>query len=163
MNVNDETKIEDYITPSATRKYCTYSLSSLRIWANEGKIRTIRSPGGKRYYYLPDIKSLCSTKSIKKQLATICYARSSSKEELNERIKFFKENYPEAEIITEITEIGEIKDCDRKRFQYILEKVSSGTLQRLVVTEKREIYGDGIELLEYILREHNVELLVLVH
>ena len=160
MNEEVQINTSDYIAPSAARNYCKYSVSSLRQWSNEGKIKTIRSPGGKRFYYLPDIKALSG--NSKEERTTLCYARVFSKKErenLQTQVDLFKTNFPYAEIISEISSGLEF---NRKWLQYTLKKVSSGTVERVVVTNKDRLCRVGIELFEFILREHNVELLVLV-
>ena len=161
MNEEVQINTSDYIAPSAARNYCKYSVSSLRQWSNEGKIKTFRSPGGKRFYYLPDIKTLGGNKG-KDERTTLCYARVYSKKEkesLQTQIDLFKSKFPEAEIVTEIASGLEF---NRKWLQFTLKKMSSGVIERVVVTNKDRLYRVGLELFEFILREHNVELLVLV-
>lgn len=163
---NEDTK--DYITPSEAVRRCRFSLSTLRLWADKGKIRCIRSPGGKRYYYLPDIKEISGFQdtpeeinSIEKIRETICYARvSSSKQrpDLDRQIQYLQEKYPEGKVISDV---GSGLNYNRRGLQRLLKRTASGTVGQVVVTYSDRLCRYGIELLETLFERDNVGLVVL--
>jgi len=148
MNVLPQAS-SDYISPSHCRKFCSYSPSSLRNWADTGKIRYIKALSG-----IPE--AVTPTRS------TICYARvsfSNQRNDLTRQISFLTAQYPQATIIAGI---GSGLNYNRRELQQLLAQVSEGTVGKVVVTYRDRLCRYGIELIEWILRENNVELLVLM-
>jgi putative resolvase len=111
-----------YISASKIKNYCNYSNSSLVNWANQGKISSIRSPGGKRFYSFADITRISNL--MIEERKTICYARVSSskqKEDLVRQVSLLAEMYPNTEIITDI---GSGLNYNRKGLQNLLKRIS---------------------------------------
>lgn len=54
---------EELITPKKASQLLCVSLSSLRNWEKEGKLRCIRTCGGHRRYKLEDVKNILNKKS----------------------------------------------------------------------------------------------------
>lgn len=153
----------DYISASQAKKFCNYSPSSLVRWAEEGKIRIIRSPGGKRFYHIEDIKKIAGLENEDAipRRDTICYARVSSKkqkEDLERQIEYLKSHCPGSKVVRDI---GSGLNYHRRGLQCLLNKVVSGTIGKVVVTYKDRLCRYGIELIEWIFTQHNVELVVL--
>jgi putative resolvase len=61
--MKEEFMNEELITPKKASQLLCVSLSSLRNWEKEGKLRCIRTCGGHRRYRLDDIKKLLEQKS----------------------------------------------------------------------------------------------------
>ena len=114
-----------YVTPKEASQLLGVSISSLRRWESDGKIKSIRTPGGQRRYCLEDYEP--ESKSI------ICYARVSThgqKDDLERQAEFLRSKYPRAEIITEI---GSGLNFKRKRFLSILERIHQRNVALLLV------------------------------
>jgi putative resolvase len=160
MNENQQ-----YVSPYKIHNKYDITSNTLRNWAISGKIRFIRSNNGvgKRLYNLQDIIKYIGVEEFKenKKTKTICYARVSSshqKEDLNRQIEVLKQRYPDAELIHEI---GSGLNFKRKGFETLLEQIYSGSISEIVVTYKDRLCRFGFELFEWILKKHNVKLVVL--
>jgi predicted site-specific integrase-resolvase len=153
---------ENYISAHKIKKKFDISSNSLRLWAESGKIRFLRiNENGKRIYNVEDInKTFGITESIPTR-KTICYARVSSdhqKEDLVRQIEILKISHPETEIIKDI---GSGLNFKRKGFTSLLEQIYSGKVSKVVVTFKDRLCRFGFEIVEWILKKHNTELVVL--
>src|SRR4029079_12365060 len=93
-----------YVTAKQVQKEYAVSSGALRKWDREGKINTIRSPGGKRLYKSQDIQTLFG-KGGSVERKKVCYARVSSehqKEDLDRQIQDLRSSYPNHEIFSDI-------------------------------------------------------------
>jgi excisionase family DNA binding protein len=119
---------------------------TLQNWANEGKIKFIRTRGRWRKY---DIDSyLRENNLIKKK--KICYCRVSSydqKEDLDRQIEYLKNKYPEHEVIADI---GSGINFKRKGLLKLIDMAKENVLGEIVITYKDRLCRIGYELLEYI-------------
>lgn len=169
MSQNDQSENKkDYVSPGEVARYCGYSLTTLRNWANSGKVRFTRTPGGKRMYYLPDIQHWCGIQEASKDQIdsdipkrTLLYARVSSskqKPDLDRQKQFLQDRYPNSELLYDI---GSGLNYNRRGLQRLLGEVSSGTVREVVVTYTDRLCRYGLELIEWIFREHSVQLVVL--
>ena len=61
---------EKYISPSKITKKYDITSGTLRRWAESGKIRFIRPNGGKRLYYIDDVKSLFEENTVEETTKT---------------------------------------------------------------------------------------------
>jgi predicted site-specific integrase-resolvase len=118
---------------------------SLRRYDASGKIKTIRTPGGKRLY---DVTSLTGEKKAEK--INICYCRVSSygqREDLDRQIKFMTDKYPNFELISDI---GSGINFKRPGLQKIIDYAIQGKLGQVVVAYKDRLCRIGYDLLEHI-------------
>ena len=135
---------------------------TLRNWDREGKIKTTRSPGGKRFY---DVKSFLeetdkqekieNEKDEKDERKKICYCRVSSysqKEELTHQADYMKLKYPEHEILTDI---GSGINFNRGNLKKIINLGIKNNLEELVIAYKDRLSRIGYDLIEYILKEYS--------
>jgi len=96
---------DNYLSTKKARQILGVTTQTLRNWDSTGKIRTIRSPSGKRLYYKPDIQNLLSCTSSFTQKKKIAYCRVSSQkqhDDLERQKDFFRHKYPDHFIITDI-------------------------------------------------------------
>ena len=103
-----------YVTPKKALQYYSVSKDTLRRWDKKGQIKTIRTDGGHRRYYIPSDKPNPSKKSY-------IYARVSSskqKPDLQNQIKFLQEKYPKHNLVTDV---GSGLNFERKGFNTILD------------------------------------------
>jgi predicted site-specific integrase-resolvase len=155
--------VSKYISASQAKRYCNYSPSSLVKWADDGKIRITKTPGGKRFYHIDDIKRISGIEEETEapERKTICYARVSSrkqKEDLGRQVEYLQKYCPDCPVIKDV---GSGLNYNRKGLQSLLKKVASGNIEKVVVTYRDRLCRYGIELIDWIFTEHNVELVVL--
>lgn len=147
--------------------------STLRRWDREGKIRTLRTPGEHRLYDLSTFTAVngARTQEERAQLRgaespwqqdrrVIAYARVSGakqKEDLQRQCHFLRQQYPACEVLSDI---GSGLNWKRKNLQRILRCVMQGKVKRLVVSHKDRLCRFAFELIAFICREHNTELVV---
>lgn len=130
-------------------KHFNVSISTLRRWARDGKIKYEETEGGHYRYYITKEESTEDTP--KDQLSQyILYARVSSKKQqpdLIRQIKFLRKKYPEYSLITDI---GSGINFKRKGFQTILERLFEGTIKEVVVAYPDRFSRFGFDLFEWI-------------
>lgn len=153
----------DYVSSKEAAEKLGVHFQTLRNWDREGKIKTIRSPGGKRFY---DIKSFLeeNDKQDKEKInfnekegekKKICYCRVSSysqKDELVHQIDYMKIKYPEHEILTDI---GSGINFHRGNLKKIIDLGIKNNLEELVIAYKDRLCRIGYDLIEYILKEYS--------
>ncbi|MBD2442460.1 recombinase family protein, partial [Dolichospermum sp. FACHB-1091] len=102
--------------------------NTLRRYADEGKIKSIKNPAGQRLY---DVESYITGDSIR--TPTICYCRVSSskqRDDLDRQIAYMQSLYPDAEIIKDI---GSGLNFKRKGLRSKLDRLLQGNKFILVV------------------------------
>mgnify|MGYP003480374900 FL=1 len=152
-----------YISPGKIAKQFDITTTTLRRWAEDGKIRCIRPVSGKRVYNLMDVKKLFGIPSTSDNRAinTICYARVSSshqREDLERQVQLLRYKYPDAKIIKDI---GSGLNWDRQGFKTLLDYVYDQNVKTVVVAYKDRLCRFAYPLVEWIFKKSNVELLVL--
>lgn len=134
---------------------------TLYKYEKEGLLKTIRSPGGKRFY---NVKQFLKDKNIiidepLKQKRKICYARVSSysqKEELENQKKILKQMYPEHELLYDI---GSGINFKRKNFKKIINYGIKDELEELVITYKDRLCRIGYDLIQILLKNTTIRIL----
>ena len=133
--------------------------NTLRNWANEGKIKFVKTATGQRRY---DLSTLVrdGTDSEKKG-SSICYCRVSStkqRDDLERQSARMHELYPSYEIVTDI---GSGLNFKRKGFISILERAMRGDVKELVVAHRDRLCRFGFDLVEWIIEKNGGRVMVL--
>jgi putative resolvase len=147
-----------HVTPKEAAKILGVSISSLRRWENEGKLKAIRTPGGQRRFVLEEIEEPAG---IPRTIRTVCYGRVSThsqQDDLQRQLEHLRSRYPEAEVISEV---GSGLNFRRKKFLTILERIIDGDIQRLIVAHPDRLVRFGYELVKWLCQKFECELLVL--
>ena len=95
--------------------------NTLRRYADEGKIKSIKNPAGQRLY---DVESYVNGSS--ERATIICYCRVSSskqRDDLDRQIAYMQSLYPEAEIIKDIALWNQLQ---KKRITILTGQASAG-------------------------------------
>ena len=157
----------NYYTPKDASKKLGVHWQTLRNWGKQGKIKTIRSPGGKRYYdinnFMTDIENNSDIKEdnnsdVKENeniRRKICYCRVSSysqKPELENQIKYMTEKFPNHEILYDI---GSGINFNRSNLNKIINYGIKNELEELALAYKDRLCRIGYELIEKILIENS--------
>ncbi len=168
-----------FVSAREIQQKFTISTASLRRWDKDGRVETIRTPGGFRLYKLSDVSRLFSSRSVSTSSQgdgnesneqeetttpriTICYARVSSdqqKDDLGRQVETLQAKYPEADEL--IKDVGSGLNYKRKGFQRLLDKVYAGLVKQVVVTHKDRLCRYGTELVEHLFSKTDTKLVVL--
>lgn len=126
--------------------------NTLRNWDKEGKIKTIRTPGGNRLYDLS---------SISQERTKIIYARVSSngqKPDLEKQISYLRTRYPKYDLIQDI---GSGLNFKRKGFATLLDRILSGNVDEVVIAHRDRLCRFGFDMLNAIANKFNTRIVVL--
>src|SRR4051812_5990107 len=114
----------EYAPAAHIRRSYDVGRSTLRTWAESGKVAVLRANGtGKRLYKLSDVEHILGvdTKEKEEERISVCYARVSSQHQrgdLERQIAFLKQHYPKHELYSDI---GSGLNFKRSRFIALLE------------------------------------------
>jgi putative resolvase len=144
-----------YYTSREASKILGVHPNTLRKWADNGEIESIRTVSGQRRYCLD--KYLQATNSDR----VVCYCRVSSskqRDDLARQVEYMQANYPEAEIIKDI---GSGLNFKRRGLKAILERAMSGERITLVVAYRDRLARFGHELIKQVIERSSGKLVVL--
>lgn len=129
--------------------------NTLRKYADEGKIKSIKNEAGQRLY---DVDSYRRDAT---QSAIVCYCRVSSakqKDDLARQIEFMRGQYPEAEIIQDV---GSGLNFKRKGLQALLVRLMRGDKLKIVVACRDRLCRFGFELFQFMAEQNGGSIVVL--
>jgi excisionase family DNA binding protein len=135
------------------------NINTIRRWADEGRIYSVRTKGGHRRVDVSEYLLPKPTSGSRE--CTVCYCRVSSakqKDDLQRQVEFMQKQHPQAEIIKDI---GSGINFKRKGLLSILERSLSGDVVTLVVAYRDRLARFGSGLVEYILARNGGKLVVL--
>lgn len=142
------------------------SITTMRRWADSGKIRSERSPTGQRRFHLSDIKRI--TPRDLKQLddrVTINYARVSSNDQKQDLVRQVQtlESFSAANgwQYETIQDNGSGLNYQKKGLQKLLKRILAGDIGRLVITHKDRLLRFGAELVFAMCEEFEVEVVII--
>lgn len=161
--MDDEQPDTTYVTPKKAKEFLGVSDSTLRLWDEQNKIKTIRTPSGTRLYDLQSIHGNSNTsKTVHKiEKERIVYCRVSSKhqnDDLERQKDFFRSKYPNHNVVSDI---GSGLNWKRAGLKTILERSMSGNLEEVVVAHRDRLSRFAFELIEFILERNGTKLIVL--
>lgn len=159
--MNEKPDILDYISTQKARQILDVTTQTLRKWADQGKIRVIRTPSNHRQYNKQDIYRIIGRDTASSQKEQIVYARVSSKnqmDDLTRQIDFLKSKFPNH---TVVTDVGSGINWKRKGIETILERAMHGTIDEVVVAHKDRLCRFAFELFERIFQLCRVKLVIL--
>lgn len=148
-----------YVCGAEIKKILGVADSTLREWADTGKIKSFRTPGGQRRYEITDL--FTGPSAITKPKSGIVYARVSSgkqRDDLDRQVAFLRIKYPDHIVITDIASGINWK---RKGLKTILELANKGDIYEVVVAARDRLCRFAFELIEHVLSIHNVRITVL--
>lgn len=156
-----------FVTGATIRGTYDVSPSTLREWADQGKVEAIRtqSGSGKRRYRLSDVAKLLGVEPTQEEKTRrrICYARVSSQHQhadLERQCIDLLRVYPRHELIRDT---GSGLNWKRPGLLTLLDAVCAGTVSEVVVTHRDRLARIAVELLEWLFKHHDTKLVVLEH
>jgi len=129
--------------------------NTLRKYADEGKIKSIKNEAGQRLYDVESYRGDATRSAI------ICYCRVSSakqKDDLARQIEFMRERYPDAEVIQDI---GSGLNFKRKGLQALLVRFMRGDKLTIVVACRDRLCRFGFEIFEFMAEQNGGSIVVL--
>ena len=156
---------DQYITPQTITKLYGVSSTTLRNWAENGKIKFIRPLGGRRLYDKEDVSKIFQqqqeTTSVITPRKRILYARVSSPhqaEDLKRQIQLLQSNYPHDQVIQDI---GSGINWKRIGFNHILEMITNNEISEIIIAYKDRLCRFGFELFEWICHKFQTKIIIL--
>jgi predicted site-specific integrase-resolvase len=151
---------ERYISGAEIKKRFQVSNSTLRRWANQGRVPVVRfNDTGKRLYERTALEAALG--SHREDIGEkIVYARVSSshqREDLERQIEDLRSNFPTHRVISDI---GSGINFKRPGMQTILELAMSGKLSEVVVMHRDRLARFGVELFETIFKRSGTKFVV---
>jgi putative resolvase len=153
--------MNEYVSSSKARDLLSVTSETLRNWASKDKISSIRTPAGHRQYSLKDINLILGRTSSLTEKQKICYARVSSRNQLNDlerQLDFFRREYPNHTILSDV---GSGINWKRKNLKTILEQSMLGNVEELVVAHRDRLCRFAFELIQFILETNKIKLVIL--
>lgn len=129
--------------------------NTLRKYADEGKIKTIKNEAGQRLF---DVQSYVNGAA---RTSLICYCRVSSakqRDDLNRQVAYMQSLYPEAEVIRDI---GSGINFKRKGLRSLLDRLMRGDQLTLIVAHRDRLARFGFELFQYMVEQNGGLVVVL--
>lgn len=135
---------------------------TLRNWEKEGKLTPTKvTEGGTRYYSEYQYNNYTGN-TVEKKRVIIGYCRVSShgqKDDLERQINNVKTYmYAKGYQFEIVTDIGSGINYRKKGFQYIIDKVLNGEVEKIVVLYKDRLIRFGYELIEYICEKNGTDI-----
>ena len=153
------TTMEQYISTKEARKILGVTSQTLRNWSDQGKIGSIISPSGVHLYSKQNVYGIANVSLVAPEKRKIAYCRvGSQKDDLKRQTDFFREKYPDCEVVTDVASGLNWK---RRGFQAILESAMSGDISELVVAHKDRLCRFSFDIIKTILEHNKVKLTVL--
>ena len=140
-----------YVTPKEAKDIFNVADITLRRWEKNGKIKTIRTNGNQRRYFVQSTVKNNEKKSI-------LYARVSSskqKKDLQKQVKYLQNKYPEYEVIKDI---GSGLNFKRKGFLAILERLFKYDIKEVVVAEEDRFVRFGFDFFEFLFKKFDANI-----
>lgn len=129
--------------------------NTLRRYADEGQIKSIKNAAGQRLYDVESYQRSSNAATI------VCYCRVSSakqRDDLIRQIAFMRELYPTAEIVQDI---GSGLNFKRKGLQALLVRFMRGDKLTVIVACRDRLCRFGFELFDFMAKQNGGEILVL--
>lgn len=146
-----------YLSPIEVQKRFGYHPKTLADWADAGKIKCVKSPGGHRRYLLSSLESITQ---ISDNRIVVIYARVSThsqKEDLQVQAKFLTD----ARTGDVIKEIGSGMNFKRRKFLKLMERVAHDEIAEIIVGHKDRLCRFGFDFIEWFCQQHGCKITVL--
>ena len=156
--------MERLYTMKEASKLLGVVVRTIQRWDKEGKIRCVRTVGGKRRVPESEIKRILG---IHEERKIVGYARVSShtqKDDLERQIELIKSYAKERGWDVEILkDIGSGLKEDRRNFQKLLKMVMNREVSKVVITYPYRLTRFGFKTLETFFKSYGTEIVVINH
>ncbi len=141
-----------YVTLRKAKELTGLCGSTLRKYADEGKIPSIKNFAGQRLF---DLRNFVNQTDVQ-----VIYARVSTKKQsgdLENQIQFLKEKYPFAEIISDV---GSGLTFKRKGLLSLLERCLKGDKLTIIVSYRDRLARFGFDLIKWVVERNGGHIVV---
>jgi excisionase family DNA binding protein len=152
---------ERLLRPKEVCQRLGISYPTLARWVREGKIRAIRTAGGK--YRIPEseVRRIAEGAPTSSEVRAVIYARVSSpeqKSDLEGQVQYLREYCSSKgyKVVDVLSDVASGLKADRKGLLRLLEYVTNRQVDVVVVTYKDRLTRLGLEYLEYFFRQYGV-------
>ncbi|MFA4719102.1 IS607 family transposase [Pyrococcus kukulkanii] len=154
--------MERHYTLKEASRILGVTVKTLQNWDKQGKIRVIRTPGGRRRIPESEIKRILG---IQEERKIIGYARVSSrtqKDELERQVQAIQQYAREQGWSVEILkDIGSGLNEKRKNYQKLLKMVANREVSKVIVTYPDRLTRFGFETLKTLFQAFGTEIVVI--
>jgi putative resolvase len=154
--------MEKLYTLKEAKKLLGVTTRTIQRWDKEGKIRVVRTIGGRRRIPESEIKRILGVKEEEERVV-VGYARVSSttqKDDL-ERQKQLIRSYAKNGEIQILSDVGSGLNENRKGFLRLLKMVTERKVSRVIVAYKDRLTGFGFETLRKVFQVFGTEIEVI--
>lgn len=153
--------MDEYLNTTEAKQILRVTPQTLRTWAQQNKIRSIRTPHKQRLYNKQDVYNIAGITITHEEKKKYIYCRVSSKKQMDdfERQKhFLQSQFPQYILVTDI---GSGINWKRKGLKTLLEQSMRGNVTEIVVAHRDRLCRFAFELLEFIFKHNNTNIVVL--
>ena len=150
-----------YVPLGKIKKHYGVSSGTLRKWADEGKIDSIRTPGGHRLFKFPEPEETKEVPGTAPGGDVVVYIRVSSnkqKDDLERQRTYMLAQRPGSRVVKDIASGINWK---RPGMLSLLDGAVDGTVKEVVVASRDRLSRLGFDILEWMLRRHGCKVTVL--
>lgn len=152
---------KEYVKISEAKNITGLELSTLRKYADTGKVESYKTPSGQRMFNKQSLQNLSNHNRSIKDKTKIIYCRVSTKkqsDDLERQIEFMRSKFPYHILITDI---GSGINWKRKGLKTILEQSMLGNVSEVVVAHRDRLSRFAFELIEFICIQNGTKIVVL--
>ena len=137
------------------------SYSTLARWVREGRVRAIRTAGGKYRVPESEVRRIAEGLPISKEIRAIIYARVSSsdqKSDLERQIQYLTEYCASKgyRVVNVLSDVASGLKTDRKGLLKLFNYVVNRQVDVVVVTYRDRLTRFGFDYLEYFFKQYGV-------
>jgi len=154
---------ERLLRPKEVCRRLGISYSTLSRWVREGRIKAIRTAGGK--YRIPEseVRRIAEGLLISKEVRAIIYARVSSndqKSDLERQIQYLTEYCASKgyKVIDVLSDVASGLKTDRRSLLKLFDYVVNKQVDMVVVTYRDRLTRFGFEYLEFFFKQYGVRI-----
>jgi excisionase family DNA binding protein len=151
---------ERLLRPKEVCQRLGISYPTLARWVKEGKIRAVRTAGGK--YRIPEseVRRIAEGAPVSKEVRAVIYARvsPSQKGDLEGQVQYLTQYCSSKgyKVVDVLSDVASGLKADRKGLLRLLDYVVNRQVDVVVVMYKDRLARFGLEYLEYFFRQYGV-------
>jgi len=151
---------ERLLRPKEVCQRLGISYPTLARWVKEGKIKAVRTAGGK--YRIPEseVRRIAEGLPVSKEVRAVIYARVSPSQrgDLEGQVQHLRQYCSSRgyKVVDVLSDVASGLKADRKGLLKLLEYVTNRQVDVVVVTYRDRLTRFGLEYLEYFFRQYGV-------
>jgi len=137
-------------------------IRTLQKWDKEGKIRCVRTVGGKRRVPESEIKRLLGLHEVRKVIGYARVSPHTQRDELERQVEMINQYARERGWSVEILkDIGSGLEEDRRGFQKLLEMVMNREVSKIIIAHPDRLTRFGFKTLQQLFQSYGTEIIVI--